>query len=733
MQEAVSELVVESSVPFDPQQEEASTALNSVKYGITVLKYCSSRPPHFIRLYLHESQAFTLQWISREKTYTKSKLSLKDIYKVSLGQQSLKFRTCPKPQWELCSVSLYYQQDTLDLVFTQVSLMHRWISGLILLRKMSTAAVSGSVRQKMSVQNTWAEADRDGNHQLDLEEVKALLVKLNIKAEEKDIRERFRQVDEDGNGVLTLAEFEQLHRLLSDRVELSSLFAQYCVNSAKGKYMTKETFAAFLASEQEEKLPQSQLHSLFQSYSKSPWTQADFSQFLFSHNDNDVFNPAKQQVHQDMSQSLASYFINSSHNTYLTGHQLKSDSSPEMYSKVLLSGCRCVEVDLWDGDDGRPIVTHGHTLCSKIPALAVIRSIKSAAFRLSPYPVIVTLEMHCGFGQQEVLAQQLRSELGDLLYISQDEGPLPPLSGLTRKILLRGKRPPAGETSYVETIATVDKKNAPGKERIRVTCNPALTDLYSLYGTQWKLDQRQPRDTVSLSEGKITQIAASVGLSKLIYHHGFKLTRIYPAGKRMNSSNFDPTPAWACGAQLAALNYQTPDLPMTLNKAMFAYNGGNQCGYVLKPDYMRAGGPEISLESAPVVLELTVTVISARSIPKPAGSSKGEIVDPFVVLQLHGAAQDASEEVKTATVQDNGFNPVWNSQFSFSVHFPEVAFLSFTVNDEDALKTNFIGRSAVPVHCIRQGYRAVALLDYQQLVLENTALLCHFGVRISTG
>lgn len=733
MQEAASELVVESSVPFDPQQVETSAAINSVKYGVTVLKYCSKRQPHFIRLYLHESQPFILQWISREKAYSKSKLSLKEIYKVSLGQQSLKFRTCPKPQWELCSLSLYYQQATLDLVFSQVSLLQRWLSGLIHLRKMSTAAVSGSLREQMTVQKTWAEADRDGDHQLDLEEVKALLVKLNIKAEDREVRERFRQVDEDGNGVLTLAEFEQLHRLLSDRKELDSLFAQYCVNSAKGKYMTKETFAAFLANEQEERLTQSQLHSLFQSYNKSPWSQIDFSQFLFSHSDNDVFSPAKQQVHQDMTQSLASYFINSSHNTYLTGHQLKSDSSPEMYSKVLLSGCRCVEVDLWDGDDGRPVVTHGHTLCSKIPALAVIRSIKSAAFRLSPYPVIVTLEMHCGFNQQEILAQQFRSELGDLLYIPQDEGPLPPLSGLMRKILLRGKRPPAGENSFVETIPTVDKKNAPGKEKIRVTCNPALTGLYALFGTQWKLDQRQSRDTVSLSEGKITQMAATVGLAKLIYHHGFKLTRIYPAGKRINSSNYDPTPSWACGAQLAALNYQTADLPMTLNRAMFAYNGGSQCGYVLKPDYMRAGGPEISPETAPVVLELTVTVISARCIPKPAGSSKGEIVDPFVVLQLHGAAQDASEEVKTATVQNNGFNPVWNSQFSFPIHFPEVAFLSFTVYDEDALKTNFIARSAVPVHCIRQGYRAVALLDYQQLLLENTALLCHFAVRISTG
>lgn len=733
MQGAITELVLESAGLFNPQQVNETQAINTLKYGITVLKYCSRREPHFIRLYLHESQAFTLQWISREKAYSKSKVSLKDIYKVSFGQQSLKFKSYPRPQWESCSVSLYYQDATLDLVFSEIELMQRWISGLIRLRKKSTMAVSGTVREQMTIQRTWAEADSDGNNMLDFQEVKSLLVKLNIKTDEKVLRERFRQVDADGNGVLTRAEFEQLHRLIGDRPELKALFEQYCVSSAQGKHMTKDTFATFLSYEQNDNLTQSQLRSLFQSYGQATWTQVDFSHYLFSHTDNDVFDPAKQQVHQDMTQSLASYFINSSHNTYLTGHQLKSDSSPEMYSKALLLGCRCVEVDLWDGDDGRPVVTHGHTLCSKIPALEVIRSIKSTAFRLSPYPVIVTLEMHCGYGQQDILAQQFRSELGSLLFIPQDESPLPPLSGLMRKILLRGKRPPAGEDSFVETVQTVDKKNAPGKERIRVTCNPALTSLYALYGTQWKLDQRQPRDTVSLSESKITQFCSSIGLSKLVYHHSLKLTRIYPAGKRINSSNYNPTAAWGCGAQLAALNYQTSDLPMTLNKAMFAFNGGNQSGYVLKPDYMRVGGPELSLETAPVALELTVTVISAISIPKPAGSSKGEIVDPFVVLQLHGAPQDNSEEVKTPTIQDNGFNPVWNSQFSFSIHFPELALLSFTINDEDALKTNFIGRSAVPVHCIRNGYRAVAMLDHKQQLLENTSLLCHFGIRICTG
>ena len=85
-----------------------------------------------------------------------------------------------------------------------------------------------------------------------------------------------------------------------------------------------------------------------------------FKHFLLSKEGNAI-NPIHMSTEVDLSKPLSQYYINSSHNTYLLGGQLKSKSCAEIYRQTILGGCRCVELDAWDGEDGEPIITHGES------------------------------------------------------------------------------------------------------------------------------------------------------------------------------------------------------------------------------------------------------------------------------------------------------------------------------------------------------------------------------------
>lgn len=81
--------------------------------------------------------------------------------------------------------------------------------------------------------------------------------------------------------------------------------------------------------------------------------------------ENDIYDPAPERFDpKSMHRSLSEYWINSSHNTYLTGDQFQSRSSVEMYMNALYRGCRCLELDCFDGlrdtkNRPMPLVYHG--------------------------------------------------------------------------------------------------------------------------------------------------------------------------------------------------------------------------------------------------------------------------------------------------------------------------------------------------------------------------------------
>ncbi|CAI9553484.1 unnamed protein product, partial [Staurois parvus] len=93
------------------------------------------------------------------------------------------------------------------------------------------------------------------------------------------------------------------------------------------------------------------------------------------------------------------------------------------------------------------------------------------------------------------------------------------------------------------------------------------------------------------------------------------MSRIYPKGTRMDSSNYMPQMFWNVGCQMVALNFQTMDLAMQQNMAVFEFNGGG--GYLLKHEFMRRADKQFdpfTVDRIDVVVAntLSITVISGQ-------------------------------------------------------------------------------------------------------------------------
>ncbi|XP_053344485.1 1-phosphatidylinositol 4,5-bisphosphate phosphodiesterase beta-4-like isoform X2 [Clarias gariepinus] len=243
--------------------------------------------------------------------------------------------------------------------------------------------------------------------------------------------------DEIDHSVFTFDVFYALTQKICPRTDIEELFKK--INEDKSDYLTVDQLVSFLNENQRDPrlneilfpfYDPKRVMQIIEKYErdedlkkKGHMSSDGFCRYLMSDENAPMFLD-QLDLCQDMDQSLAHYFISSSHNTYLIGRQFGGKSSVEMYRQVLLSGCRCVELDCWDGkgEDQEPIITHGKAMCTDILFKDVIQAIRDTAFVTSDYPVILSFENHCSKTQQYKMAKYCEDIFGDLLLKQPLEG-----------------------------------------------------------------------------------------------------------------------------------------------------------------------------------------------------------------------------------------------------------------------------------------------------------------------
>ncbi|KAL9651702.1 hypothetical protein ABK040_009317 [Willaertia magna] len=700
-----------------------------------------------------------------KKKEKKANVLLKDITKVVSGQAFTKQgslskyfekskKHAEKYDPDLCATVHYGNSGGhFDVIFTNVDDCIDFLIVLNYLIKSNNLTTINPMQ--VMLMRYWILADENCDNKLSIQEIGKLMNKLNIEVNTQYLKQFFNTYDVDKSGSIDFKEFQQMFRNLQPaHPDVEKLFVTY---TKLPNVISVNDFSKLLKEYQLElKLTDDDCINLFKKHGSISVDNVEmlplfeFQSYIFS-GDNSILPKEYYELNHDMNLPLTHYYIGSSHNTYLAGHQLKGLSSVEMYTRALQTGYKCLELDCWDGDNGQVIIFHGRTLTTKILFEDVIKAINEYGFKTSPYPVILSLDVHCSISGQEKMAEIMKEIFGDkLLYPNETMKEWPSPNDLKYKVILKNKRLPSSGTNNNQLVTEDDDEDEEVEELLEneslvvPSSNVEITNQNNDNGTVVKPPKTKVKiaqklsDIIALATGKLESFnfespcwkMHSLSEDKIMkycqtdYFNLAKFTinhfiRSYPRGTRFDSSNFDPFYSFLSGCQMPSLNIQTYDCHLRMNELLFMENG--RSGYLLKPDILRNRINDLS--NTNVKLKLSLKILMGRQIPRPHNAEKGEIVDPFVKITVHGVPLDR-KTVVTETVWNNGFNPVWNSTITFELTCPDLALLQVSIYDKNVVKSDeFVCENYIPVKWIRSGIRSILMYDEKLQIIEGCCLL----------
>jgi phosphatidylinositol phospholipase C delta len=537
-----------------------------------------------------------------------------------------------------------------------------------------------------------------------------LFAKLGILVNPSQVEDWFQQIGVSNPSRLDFLRISALDAF--KRTDVQSIF--------DAEYWDFERFTLFIRTIQHEETSDDELADVFLRHSHAQQMTLDhFTAYLGSD-----YNNALKILTQPTQYPLNEYFVNSSHNTFLLGDQLTSSASPEAYIRALLAGCRCVEIDTWDSSLG-VVVCHGKTWGGSVGLREVLEGIHRYAWAKSEAPLILSFDQHCSVEGQTEIAKLLLEIFADELLLHAPDDFVPTPETLKRRVLVKhktinyGKRSPSStsQSSHSSSFSIPrsfdrlslaedsDASVSSVEERGRgFAISSEMSNLVHFFVPvrYEKSISVTSKNVTAINESTAKRVAKDDALKCLTDRC---VVRVYPKPRRVDSSNFDPRDFWKHGVQMAAMNFQTYDFGMFLNRHFFADSNG----WVFK---------SVSSEKH----ELKVFVKSVFLVP--ALQDEEEVTNPFLHVEVIPIFSDGIQKATSHT--RSGVPAVFNFTATFQIE--GTCILSISLYHRGKGKGDVqLGRFGARTDVLKRGWRMLSLEGSRGEPIFGTRILANIS------
>ncbi len=801
-------------------------AINSATYGIKCYQLIQNKQYKGM-IFLTVSNKHSITFANQENN-SLLKINLNSIERITFDEDNDNLKDYPIEKKKNKCIQFLSDKKKYEFIFKTSKRLNKVVKGLLLLLDDRNENYSEDENMENYFDEIYRHYDRDFNKALDNKEFKQLSIALGKKKEQL-----FKEIDKNNDKVIEYKEVLEYFRTITSGKEFNQIFSKYSneenvlIPSSLILFFKNEEkeiielydsiniiikFSLLLTNKEKEelfnqideiynsqnkKLSEEEIKNIINSFTeknnnnkfKLTMSLQEFS-FMFYSEFMTVYDLDKLEADLYEGLPLTDYYINSTHNTYLTGHQLHGSSSASMYSFAVLEGYRLVELDCYNGNNDDIIVTHGYTLVGKIHVKDILTELRKSAFINSPYPVILSIENHLDKKHQTILANLFKEILVDLYIFPDDDLPkyLPNLSDLKYKFIIKcsGPRIPEEKLTVIpqrrkeintentvpkfhmirglsvalntfdeqmklteeeiETYKTdfinskfkssninnMDDENNDDEEIDEVEkVEETLVKVRGLFGTKFKFEileksQYYPWEFVTLKSKKINKFLESFDKRTKIIQ--FTSNSLMKIyPQNFNSSNYNIVQCWAAGIQVAALNIQATHDDFTLfDKVFFKQN--KNLGYVEKPKKFQINNLKIERYDKPhFILEVSIKIIFALS----------------KIIQFTGM-KIKKNEFMTMSVYVLGINAEKQNNIEYKFELID-GFIFTKIKDNRIMRFNIyesdvgglifkikynnvlVARSCIPFCIMKEGYRRIPIYSNNCAEFKSTCIIGLFS------